>query len=93
MPKAIIAAKNIRFYDFQVFRTLTIKILKGSDIGPEIKPEAELGAGTLLLFQNFSQALAAEAQGVSYVRVFGGPSLFRSNVELRLLLPQGLRDF
>ena len=70
-----------------------IKILKGSDIGPEIKPEAELGAETFVLFQNFSQALAAKAQGVSYVRVFGGPSLMRSDIELRLILPQGSCDF
>ena len=43
-----------------------IKILKGSDIGPEIKPEAELGAETFVLLQNFCQALAAKAQGVSF---------------------------
>ena len=46
-----------------------------------------------VLFQNFSQALAAKAQGVSYVRVFGGPSLLRSDIELRPLLPQGSSDF
>ena len=50
---------------FRFSRLWLIKILKGSDIGPEIKSEAELGAGTLVLFQNFSQALAAKAQGVS----------------------------
>ena len=52
-----------------------IKILKVSDIGPEIKPEAELGSETFVPFQNFSQARAAKAQAVSYIRVFGGLSL------------------
>ena len=79
-----------KIYDSMIFRfsgLWQIKILKGSDIGPEIKSEAELGAGTLVLFQNFSQALAAKAQGVSDVRVFGGPSLFRLQQKGKLNSP------
>ena len=50
-----------------------IKILKGSDIEPESKPEAELEAETFVLFQTFSQAPAAKAQGVSFK--IGAPDL------------------
>ena len=50
-----------------------IKILKGSDIGPDIIPEAELGAESFVLLQNFSQALAAKAQVVSFK--IGAPDL------------------